>query len=362
MTQDTSLLLHSPIGGEQIRVPCVLNDDGTITVTRSPVVPPANAAHLVLNNVSGGAPFEILMTVNNDGTLTPEYAINTFPASGIMLFQGVNGGEKIQALVDIAGDGVPTFLNVTFEGDNPTPVLPQVASATLLLDLEADTLALADGDPVSLWADQSGNGHDFTQTGDARPTKQTIDGYPAVAPDGVDDWMSSENFADNLESFAIFVVAKYIGRNNPLIGKQNIDVDWLYNGWQMYVDGSFFIRQNPTAEDYREQGWTNILPSSGDKHIFVAEKLSNSEINLYTDGVLSNGTISSVGDPITSFSSSVNVNLFVEGGINGPDDSGYSNEPLFVTMLYQITDLDNWPTDRAAITAWLAARYGITLP
>jgi hypothetical protein len=31
-------------------------------------------------------------------------------------------------------------------------------------------------------------------------------------------------------------------------------------------------------------------------------------------------------------------------------------------MIYQITDLVNWPTDRAAIEGWLAAKYGITLP
>jgi hypothetical protein len=30
-------------------------------------------------------------------------------------------------------------------------------------------------------------------------------------------------------------------------------------------------------------------------------------------------------------------------------------------LIYQITDPDNWATDRAAITTWLADRYGVTL-
>src|SRR6185436_20337393 len=46
-------------------------------------------------------------------------------------------------------------------GGGEGPTLPQVSSATLLLDLEADTLLLSEGDPVSLWEDQSGNGNDF---------------------------------------------------------------------------------------------------------------------------------------------------------------------------------------------------------
>ncbi len=56
--------------------------------------------------------------------------------------------------------------------------------------LKADTLALADGDPVGTWADQSGNGRDLVQaTSAAKPMFKTavLNGRPAVLFDGVDD-------------------------------------------------------------------------------------------------------------------------------------------------------------------------------
>ena len=48
------------------------------------------------------------------------------------------------------------------------------ALSGLKLWLRGDSLsALGNGDPVSTWADESGQGHDFAQTGGARPTYQT---------------------------------------------------------------------------------------------------------------------------------------------------------------------------------------------
>lgn len=65
--------------------------------------------------------------------------------------------------------------------------------AGLKLWLKADSLVLSNNDPVGTWADQSGNGNNFTQgTAGNKPLYKTgiINGLPAVLFDGTDDFMS----------------------------------------------------------------------------------------------------------------------------------------------------------------------------
>lgn len=69
---------------------------------------------------------------------------------------------------------------------------------------------LANGDPVSTWADSSGNGKDLTQTLTARPTYRTnvVNGLPTVDFDGVNDCMAT---AATVTVQEIFFVARYKG-------------------------------------------------------------------------------------------------------------------------------------------------------
>jgi len=254
----------------------------------------------------------------------------------------------------------------TIEPEPEPLVLPQVASATLLLDLQADTLALADNDPVSTWADQSGNGHDFTQTGDARPLKQTISGIPFVVGDGVNDWMDGGNFADNLSDFAVIILQRKPNSGGAsIISKLDVDVDWGYNGWNIgrSDDSSLFAG---TGVDYRQQIMNpSVSDAINDIRIWSFEKHASNDaddFHIYRNGVNVDGdTLNSTGDPIATFTNAVNVKLFVEGGVNGVDDAGFCKTPLAAVLIYQITNLDNWAADRAAVEAWLAARYGISI-
>jgi hypothetical protein len=235
-----------------------------------------------------------------------------------------------------------------------TPTLPQVASATLLLDLEADTLSLSDGDPVSTWADQSGNGHDFTQTGNARPTKQTVSSYPAVVFDGVDDWMDGANFADNLDSFAVFTVAiprAGIGNQAYYVAKSpDNNMGWFFDN-----HGSQFFWQDLIGDNYYFIYYDN-LPNFDIKIVSCAEKLSATSGHIYINGDNTNELFFGNGTSI-DFSNSANVTLGLlrEGGQSFP------SVDLLAVLIYQITDIANWATDRAAIISWLAARYGVTL-
>jgi hypothetical protein len=86
----------------------------------------------------------------------------------------------------------------------------------LVLWLDADTLALTHGDPVSTWADSSSSLNDFTQSGTARPTFITngIGGKATVRFDGVDDVMSSTASLDLTSGLTIFIVARNAIRQN----------------------------------------------------------------------------------------------------------------------------------------------------
>jgi len=77
--------------------------------------------------------------------------------------------------------------------------------------VKADQIpSLSDGDPVTTWSDQSGEGRDLTQaTAAKKPTYQTNEenGKPAVRFDGTDDTMASATFdASVVQPSTIFMV------------------------------------------------------------------------------------------------------------------------------------------------------------
>lgn len=80
--------------------------------------------------------------------------------------------------------------------------------AGLALRLGADSLALADGDPVSLWGDRSGHGRDATATGPGRPTYKAgvLNGLPAVGFDGLANRLTLPLGVPSLPRFSVFVV------------------------------------------------------------------------------------------------------------------------------------------------------------
>lgn len=84
------------------------------------------------------------------------------------------------------------------------------AVAGLQLWLKADAIVgLNDGDPVSTWADASGNGRDLTQALTKRPTYKTniVNGLPVVRFDGTNDVLISPSFSYEQPS-TIFMVNK----------------------------------------------------------------------------------------------------------------------------------------------------------
>ncbi len=218
-----------------------------------------------------------------------------------------------------------------------------------LLDLQADTLALADNDPVSTWADQSGQNHDFTQTGTARPTKQTVSGYPVVSFDGINNLMVGSNFADGLDSFTVFVLCNLNSSTNSefLISKSDPPV----GTW--FLEASIFELATDTSLDYINVAFG--APFYYDApHIFTGERITGTTIHCYLDGDNTGESSYSIG----TFTTMTNSASVVLASQLSPPTAGLVQANYYAVLI--CSDAPN-ATNRAALEARLAARYGITL-
>ncbi len=131
--------------------------------------------------------------------------------------------------------------------------------AGLVLWLKADAITgLSDGDPITTWVDQSGEGNDATATGTTRPSYQTneLNGLPVARFDGVSDVMQIGSPLTLAHPYTIFYVGKYNSVDDTQLRRiiASFTVNWLmgpYQGvWQWYSgDGSGFADPGPDATD-----------------------------------------------------------------------------------------------------------------
>ena len=270
-------------------------------------------------------------------------------------------------------DGARGVVGYTWNGTRQiesSATLPNVNSATLLLNLQANAGVTETGGRVSTWSDQSGNGNHFTQgTAISRPTKVSIGGYPAVYfagqnGDSVAEYMTASPFADNLSKFAVFIVSKFdtvAQWSAPIIEKMEyIVIGDILKGWkvQTTTDGAGdttakLNMQNPANDVlavYKIVNNTNFLVSSleylgSTGHAYINGSNTGESIA----GAVAAGTFANAADVILG------------GDIFDLPSSGWSGW-LRAVLVYQITDEATWnATDRSAITAWVASQYGISL-
>lgn len=235
------------------------------------------------------------------------------------------------------------------------PTLPDVASSTLLLSLQADALSLSDGAAVSTWPDLSGQGHTFTQTGVARPTKQTISGYPAVVFDGVDDWMDGGNFADNLSSFTVFVVYRQDSESastyHPLITKA--DNILTAAGWAISNEGFNMQAQEAGGSVFSGRiagGFVGLA----DFHVRTYEFVSKNNVHFYVDSASDDDATFGTGG-VANMSTTTTVRLAALGDLS----LLFQEMSLRAAMIYSPAPS---ATDRTAIEAWLRGKYGLPIP
>lgn len=277
---------------------------------------------------------QVLMTNGSDAIRVLPDSVLTYEAQGYTAREIRYGANAVR------------IFNVTVD---ESMALPYVASARLLLELEADSLDLDDDDPVSTWADQSGNGRDFTQTGTARPTRQTVGGYPVVAFDGVNDWLEGSNFADNLDSFTVFIAGRVLNGSAVLSKINNIGSG---AGWLIGTGSNGLLTQEDGGNVY---SWLNIgdfsWASSG--FVFAAVFTDKNNFASWVNGT--NPTQTMHAGTVADMTTSEPLRIGSDG-VGG--DDGFMLADIHAILLYASAPD---ATDRAAIEAWLAARYGITL-
>jgi concanavalin A-like lectin/glucanase superfamily protein len=165
---------------------------------------------------------------------------------------------------------------------------------------KADSLVLADGDPVATWIDSSGNGRDVTQgTAASKPTYQTgeLNGLPVVRYDGVDDYLENTSFPNAADEYTVFVVAKLDATDaaQAILGDLSDapgDVDWYF-----FNDGGTTYWRVQDSAGQKEDTYATDL--RGAFHIYVG-LVDGSTSFLYTDGVERDTVAYSSPNAITS--------------------------------------------------------------
>lgn len=233
----------------------------------------------------------------------------------------------------------------------PSHDLPWVASASVLLNLHANTLLFNNSDPVPAW-------DIFSASGSARPVYlSNDDGGPAVSFDGIDDTMAvaDTSFMDDLPSFAVFAVLKWASGPNSSVHLGKADytnpnqVGWqLESGW-----GDFIIADSGTA--WVESVAINPIPANSitDQYFIIAgEVINRGLVHAYQNGYY-DGQNDSAGGTVLSYSNSQPFSL-------SPGGYGNFTKENYKAILCYVPAPN--AADRQAIIGWLAAQYGITLP
>lgn len=260
--------------------------------------------------------------------------------------------------VRVVTSGISTPVRIV-AGSIPTstPILPDVASATRLLDLQADALDLSNGDPVGAWLDASGLGNDFTQTGNARPTYRAGDGIPYVEFDGAEDWMLGVDFADSLPTMTIFLalLRSDFNSSDSWIISKIAPGSWA--GWAIYqYANSFFIDDVDGVSGAQIDAVTP--PNYSERFVYSVEVLGISASNFhqrYNSSVPND--VKSDDDVISDFSNTEPVRLGT-ANFSLVTPMAFCRMDLYAAMIY--SPAPN-ASDRAAIEGWLAAKHGITL-
>ena len=226
--------------------------------------------------------------------------------------------------------------------DSGAPAFSPADVGGLKLWLRADSLGLADGDPIALWEDQSGNGNDFIQSASsARPTYQTNEfgSMPVVRFDGSDDSLAlgagGSIIANNFD-YSIFAVVK------PLSAPSDYD---------------------PIIINTNGQGYRVCLKTSS---ATWGSYSGSGDINATT--TLSTGTIYRIA---VTYDNAVNARFYLNnveettsGSLNGattvetigaePTPNRYAHMDLSELLIY---DNAVSSTDRDLIDAYLDSRY-----
>lgn len=194
------------------------------------------------------------------------------------------------------------------------------------------------GDPLSAWADQSGNSHNLAQSeGGSQPivVADALNGYTAIDGDGSADFMYMEDGATDPDSliltdFTVFIVGYKAGGYNYPLGyttdSDNYGFYFRYN--QFYVEA---------AGD--DEAFT--ITDQDQSYRIMAAVRDGSNIYQYQDGVASGSNPLGISD-----------NMIIDQILNA--NGTYSNQHLVEVIIYSDNLSDE---DRGLVETYLNNKY-----
>lgn len=219
---------------------------------------------------------------------------------------------------------------------------PAGPAGTQLLWLRSTDLALADGDPVSAWPDQSGGGRDASASGSQRPVYHTnqINGLPAVGFDSVNQWLGLAAGGVVLDgAFTVYVVGHYAGPGTAwaLGGTPSSQLLGVYTDGNFYsTDDSIFFPSVPFTGGARD-----LILRSGRPSLATAI------------------TVTASGFAATPLSSA-NVSMSTLTEIQAQNAGSIGGAGSMAEVLVYGRALS--AGDRAQTDAYLTSRYALALP
>ena len=217
-----------------------------------------------------------------------------------------------------------------------------------------ETLAAtyADTDPISTWADSSGNSRDLTGTTTTRPlaAASSINGYMAADFDGTDDVLSSASYS---HSGQVVISAVF-----------NVDVLKNYNAIAVIDDVSSPVWAPGVISNviYNDGDFLGGIDDSGHKY-----GVYNTVISATTNYVATYANNSAIGpvlsvngrrklDVAAGVGTTPSVTAYIFMGFAGLAGS-YMNGKIAEVVVYTVTDDSEIPW----VEGYLADKYAITL-
>ena len=222
----------------------ILNDDNKpevefVTAGQSDDESVSSAIGTLELSGAAGKDLDVAFTVGGTATAGSDYTQNT--SSPVTIGAGKTKKEITFSVIDDSQQELTETIDVSIDYGSSDPAEPSSGNKTftysildndnigaegpggvgdlnalqLWLRAEDGTDASGNGDPVGQWADQSGNGNDFTQSGSQRPTLQTnaINGRPSLQfndsnNEFLNDTDGNDNYVNAEPAFSVFTVSE----------------------------------------------------------------------------------------------------------------------------------------------------------
>lgn len=265
-------------------------------------------------------------------------------------------GQLTLSLLDVDGE-ITKYLSapaLTLKTALPPRDPSEIAS--LALWLKADSLSLADGDPVATWADQSGNGLDATEADSAkRPVYKAsiLNGQPVVRFDGSNDRLviadgGALNFAGVAE-YTMFVVGIGNTSNRSIISRGSP----TYGAWSIAFKVAPPYPPDFARRDGLGGGANATCPNGAPGQPFLyGMRYDGSSLSGYDLGTAGTPAPTVIALPTES---GVSTYLAVSShdGSGSPFDGDIAEVLIFDAALST--------SDREAMERYLATKYGLTV-